>query len=414
MISRKLIQALTQPWLIEPEAAQQWAVIALDLLHGQPVSVTNPVRQGSWTEDQSLPFAKDGVYVLPVNGPIMKYENCGAPGTSNMIASLQEAIANPDISAIVLQIDSPGGSVDGTKAFADAVKTSSKPVVTFVDGMMASAAMWIGSSGTEIIASTNHDIVGSIGTMITWADFSEQFKQKGIKLHEVYATQSTDKNKVFAEASRTGDYSQIKTELLDPINSEFLSAIRTNRAGKIDTAKENVLTGKIYMAKDAIKHGLVDKIGTLDMAIKRAKSLAAAKQKNMSTTNAAFALTLAAAKATSFELVDNIGFGLSEDNLNNIESALSAAAGLQGQIDSLTTQLAAANDSLTKANDQVTQLTENNATLTTKLATMGKKPAATAADPGAAMDDVESGNNKHLTSVDIEKRELEALRAKRK
>ncbi len=396
---------MNQPWLIEPDTAQKWAMIALDLL--QPQGAASPISK--WADEQSQPYTKNGVFVLPVNGPLMKYENCGSPGTSNMLESFRQAQADPSIEAIVLQVDSPGGTVDGTKVFADAIKASTKPVVTFVDGLMASAAAWIGTSATEVIASTGHDMVGSIGTMIQWADFTEAYKQRGIKLHTAYASDSTDKNRLLSNASESGNYTELITTMLDPVNSEFTGAVKANRSGKINLENENVLTGKTYMAKDAIKHGLVDKIGSLDFAIKRAKALASAKQKQMETTATAFQNTLAAAKAPAFEVVEELGFGLTEENLNNIEAALVENAAtiasinggltaLQAQVDQLTSQLA-------EANNELNNVTAQREALTAQVVKMGGQPAHIQPDPAASADPVKVINeaDQFLTSADAEK-----------
>lgn len=403
MINKSLIQALNSVWLMEPTAAEKYAAVALDLL--QPGAVINPVN-GREHDTQNVPYTKNGVYVLPVSGPIMKNENCGTPGTSNMVASLQQAIADPNIEAIVLQIDSPGGTVDGTKIFADAIKQSTKPVVAYVDGLMASAAYWIGSSASSIIASTPIDIIGSIGTMVQWADFTEAYKQRGIKVHEAYASDSVDKNKIFSNATITGNYTEIVTKVLDPINEQFLSAVKDNRSGKIDLNKENVLTGKTYMAKDALKNGLIDKIGTLDQAIKTAKGLASAKAKTKMETNMAFQKTLSAAKAESFEVVENIGFGLTEENLNNVEAHINSQeqiiAELKAELNTAQSELNAANTKLTETNNQIQSLGEQITSLSQEVETLKEAPAAVAPDPAAANDPTltENGKEKYMTSVD--------------
>lgn len=409
MINRKLIQALNQPWLIEPEQSQKWAAIALDLLL-QPNAAVNPVSNYSNTE--SVPYIKDGIMVLPVNGPLMKYESCGSPGTSNMVASLQQAIANPDIKGIVLQIDSPGGTVDGTKVFADAIKASKKPVVAFVDGMMASAAMWIGSAASTIIASTNTDMVGSIGTMMQWADFTEAYKAKGIAIHTAYATESTDKNRIYSNAAATGNYTELQQTMLDPVNNEFITAVQNNRSEKLNLQKENVLTGKVYMAKDAIKHGLVDRIGTLESAIKTASKLATTKQNITMEATTAFPNVLTAAQAQSFELVDNVGFALTEEQLTALDSRI---ATLLTENDSAATAqdvLAEQVAQLTNAKNAAEATIASNALiiegLTAKLTEYGYKPAAAAgALPGAAADPGASVEDKFLTSADRERMALQ-------
>lgn len=405
VISRKLIQALNQPWLIEPEAAQKWMLIALDLL--QPQAVATPVSYNAPKE--CVPYTKNGVMVLPVNGPLMKYTECGVPGTSNMLVSLNEALADPNVEAIVLQIDSPGGTVDGTKVFADAIKASTKPVVAFVDGLMASAAMWIGSSASEIVASTNHDIVGSIGTMMQWMDFTEAYKAKGIKIHSATATESSDKNKMFSDATATGNYTELITTMLDPVNNDFLGAMKNNRAGKIDLSKENVLTGKIYMAKEAIKYGLVDKIGTLDMAIKRAKTLAAAKQKSMETVKTSFQKTLTAAGATEFALVDNVGFAMTEENLNSVEAVLTAN---EQSITAITQERDTAVASLNTITGERDTAVNSLATATTEIATLNARIVALGGKPAPVATPALQQEVKKVeytqTSVDKEKAKRKA------
>ncbi len=399
MINKNVIHALQSPWLIEPTEAQKWAGMALQLL--QPLSVTTPINRNA--NEESQPFVKNGVFVLPVNGPLMKYENCGSPGTSNMLASFNQAVADPNISSIVLQIDSPGGTVDGTKVFSDAIKQSSKPVVAFVDGMMASAAMWIGSAASEIIASTPTDMIGSIGTMVQWADFTEAYKAKGIKMHTAYASQSVDKNKTFSNAQESGNYTELITSVLDPINDQFTSAISQNRNGKINLSKENVLTGKTYMAKDAIKYGLADKIGSLDMAIKRANALASAKQKTMEQAQSAFAHTLTAANAESFELIDNVGFALTEENLNNVEAHLVSMQAINTALEASAVTDAAAVQTATEAAETSASLLviaqEKITQLNAKIVSLGGKPAAVQPNPGAVADPAPAAET-FLTSTD--------------
>jgi len=264
--------------------------------------------------------------------------------------------------------------------------------------------VFFGSAANEIFASTNTDMIGSIGTMVQWADFSEAYKAKGIKVHTAYASQSTDKNRMIADAQATGNYTELITTMLDPINNQFTSAIQQNRSGKIDLQKENVLTGKTYMAKDAVKFGLADKIGSLDMAIKRTKALASAKSKIMEQTNTAFANTLAAAKAESFELVDNVGFALTEENMNNVEAQLVALQTLnntlngavteqQAATDAATEQLAAANTSLTAANEKIVELEA-------KIVTLGAKAAAIIPNPALDHDASLNQDKTFLTSTD--------------
>lgn len=395
---------------MEPSSAHLYAAFALDAFTpGQA-----PAGVSRWADKVQQPYMQDGVYVLPVTGALLKNEYCDSPGTSNMLTDFNQALTNAEVKGIVLQIDSPGGSVDGLEVFASAIKASTKPVVAFVDGMMASAAYRIGSSASLIIASTATDMVGSIGTMVQWADFTEAYKQRGITLHEAYATESTDKNRVLKEATATGNYTNLVTTLLDPVNDSFLSAVKANRPG-INLDKENVLTGKVYMAKEAIKYGLVDKIGSLQSAIKTARNISVIQNKNttMSTTQASpFARTLVAAGAESFT-VNEDGFALTEQNLTTLEATLTtlqtAADGHSEALQAASTATQAANGAAQAAQQQVATLTAQLATANSAIAAYAGKPAATTPLPGATADPVTAADKPQLTSIDAEKQRLRQL-----
>lgn len=288
-VASKILRGI---WAIEPSVAQTYLPQIMLVLQGKTAfensdpkklqaAIINPDQSFSWRDSLSKADA-GSIAMIPLSGPIMKEDNCGDAGTATRAEQIKQASLNPNIEAIILKIDSPGGAVDGTQQLADVIKSVKKPVVAFVDGMMASAALWIGSAANEIIASTPQDIIGSIGTMISFADMRGAFEAEGIKFHEVYADKSSDKNGIF-KAALNGDYKPLKEELLNPMNEAFIKAVKTNRKGKFDVEKENIFTGKTYMAKDAIAHGLIDSIGTLDMAIARAKELASSTTKQTNT-----------------------------------------------------------------------------------------------------------------------------------
>ncbi len=280
-----LLQALNQPWFIQPEAAQYNAAILHNIIAGQSLNTTGlddkPVKEIAYATNAlgqrtgNIQDANDdAIAVINIRGALMKYDYCGAPGTQSIMNALQQANNIPSISAIILQFDSPGGSVDGTQQLANAIKSSAKPVVAYINGMMCSAAMWLGSAASMRIASSNTDIIGSIGTMTSWNDFKGYYEKMGIKTHEVYASNSTQKNLPFREANADNvkgepNYDPLIKTWLDPLNSEFISAIEKNLPG-ID---KTVLSGGHYLAIEAKKKGLIDRIGTFESAIESAIQL---------------------------------------------------------------------------------------------------------------------------------------------
>jgi len=262
-----------------------WAIdpITASSMSGFIVSLLNKNVDEEITAKEILPFAvtssgvvrgkiedsqKGDIAIIPIVGALTKYsEMCGAAGMQKIGAWVQNADANPNIKGIILRIDSPGGTVDGTEQLANIVKETKKPIVAFVDGMMASAAMWIGSACDEIIAGLPNDQIGSIGVMISFADMQPALEAQGVKFHNINADQSSEKNKTFQDA-REGNYDAIKKEILNPIAELFIETIKNNRPN----VKKEELTGKMFFVKD-LKGSLIDEVGDFNYAVERINAL---------------------------------------------------------------------------------------------------------------------------------------------
>ena len=261
----------------------------LSLLKGERISQEDSslVRQrnhpfvisssGRQTQIQKLSdenFAGSSTAVIPIRSEILKYDQpCGPRGSQSILQDIKMADKHPDIGSILLIVDSPGGQVTGTDLLADAIRDAEKPVVAYIEGMAASAAYWIISGADKIIASSDLDRIGSIGTMLMAQDLQPALEKLGVKFHEVYASVSTDKNNDFNQVL-SGNYDAYRSNVLDVINSKFLSTVRANRS-KLD---EVTLSGKVYFAREAIALGLIDEIGSLTEAIATATSLAEEKK----------------------------------------------------------------------------------------------------------------------------------------
>lgn len=204
--------------------------------------------------------------VLTKNGYFDEYEWKRVPGMALIGQIITEADKSPNIAGILLIIDSPGGTVDGTESLANQVRNSKTPVLAFVDGLAASAAYWVASQANAVVLSGETSEVGSIGTMIQLVNADGFFKRWGLDVHRINATKSTDKNRSVLEA-KEGKYELIRSELLDPVNEVFLKSVREGRKGDINLKQENVLTGKLYLGTNAIKVGLADAIGSHQLAI---------------------------------------------------------------------------------------------------------------------------------------------------
>lgn len=289
-VNRTLSAILNGAWAIEPKSAAGYLPLVASIIKGdvsafddedadgysrkdhdtaeakavvQGVSIFR--KSSRWTSFNDAP--KNSIAELTISGPIMKQGECGEPGTTLFSQWIKEADESPNISSILLKIDSPGGAVNGTATLGDAVKQAKKPVVAFIDdGMAASAAYWIASAADEIVLSQEHDQVGSIGVLVSIADWYGYFEEQGLKVRDIYASQSSEKNRIFQKAIEGSD-DDIKSELLDPLADRFISTVTGNREGKLNLSKGDPFKGKLYMAKEAIEIGLADRVASYEEVI---------------------------------------------------------------------------------------------------------------------------------------------------
>lgn len=363
MSKKNILLAITNGlWLIDLRSAEQLGPNIASLLQGKEFwnekhkanhefLIVGAGATGSYFSD-SLSKAKAGsIAIIPISGPIMKYDNCGDPGSKTFEDLVKQADANPNITGIIFQIDSGGGEVAGTESLAKVIKSVSKPTVTLAEDVMASAAYWIGSSTDFIFANTDTTMVGSIGTMISFRDMRPMWEAQGVKFHEIYASDSTLKNNDYAEALKE-NYDPIQKNVLNPLNKVFMDSVKSNRGDKLNA--DMTLKGQMYTAKDAIKHGLIDGIGNLSDAINKINELASGEtiqttaktetQINMKkiTLMASHAALLAICGATISAGETSVDVEMNDELLGKINASLDAAA-------KATADLATANDKVTAA-----------------------------------------------------------------
>lgn len=350
-------------------------------------------------------------------GPVMKYGGLCSYGSVDHAQNLSRLGASPNIAGVILNVDSPGGQTMGLGTLSDAVRATAaqKPVIAVVDdGLAASAMMWIISGASEIYATQKSSQIGSVGVYTTITDFYSYFEKEGLKVTDVYAPQSTDKNKPYRDALQ-GNFDLLKKDLSETA-SQFISTIRTNRAGKL--ANDSWTTGKLFKAPEAARIGLIDGIKPMGAVYQRMQTLISNKA-NKNSSAMSFERTLTAANSQQFEVAEG-GFLLTESQLNAIEQALSTGdtdrSNLQASIDSqktahetaiadLKTAHKAETDRLT---GEVTTLKGEKKTLEDKVKSL-EESAPEFSQTTSAGDPNPKKPNKYETSYDREARELKAV-----
>lgn len=220
-------------------------------------------------EASAEPKAADKIAILPLQGVLSAngvriFGRQYTPGMNTFRQALAATAANPEVGAIVLDTDSPGGTVAGTPETAAAVKAAAaiKPVVAMVDTMCASAAYWIASQASQIWAQPSAEL-GSIGVMGSHVEFSSALDQAGIKATIVRSQNAAFKN----EANPFEPLSEAALAALqasaDEAEAGMLSSIAAGRKMSTDQVTANFGKGRTMSAARAKDAGMVDRVGTM-------------------------------------------------------------------------------------------------------------------------------------------------------
>ena len=230
-------------------------------------------RGGSLPNHQpasSLLSVEDGVGVVAIEGPILRKPDLfarvffGATSSEEIGAALREAGSRPDIKAVFLNIDSPGGTVAGTPELAAAVASlnKQKPVYAFSSGLMASAAYWVASQASAIYATPSAQ-VGSIGVVQAVIDNSTALDKAGIKV-EVF---SVGKYKAMGAPGTplTDDQRELINSNLAEIAGEFHAAV----LAKGRSIPAEAMEGQTFSGKQAQRHNLAGMVPDRAEAMRR-------------------------------------------------------------------------------------------------------------------------------------------------
>lgn len=273
----RLIDIVLGPWAVTPDMLTEIQEIYSRHMRGDKIDIKEvEARIGAPLNNARRDYVVDrGSAIIPVEGILAKRANLfmqisGGTSTQILAGQVQTALDDPTVERIILHVDSPGGTVDGTQEVADVIHSARgrKPILALADGMMASAAYWIGSCADKVFISSDTTAVGSIGVVTRHMDVSGAEAQRGIKTTEISAGKYKRIDSSYAPLSQEGrDYIQ---ERLDHIYSVFVEAVARNRDVAVETVLEDMAEGRVFIGRQAIKAGLVDGVSTLDALIDRA------------------------------------------------------------------------------------------------------------------------------------------------
>lgn len=210
----------------------------------------------------------DGVAVIRLNGVLLRHERRSGlfdvTSTTRIGESLRRAVTDASIRAIVLAIHSPGGTVDGTQELARQIYTSrlKKPIVAYAEGLMASAAYWIGAAADQVFISSDTTELGSIGVVASHIDISKAEDARGITTTEIVAGRYKRVASMHRPLSDLGR--SMLQDQVDHVYGIFIHDISVFRGVPPDTVVRQMADGRIFIGQRAIAAGLADGKTTLD------------------------------------------------------------------------------------------------------------------------------------------------------
>ena len=282
---------LATPWALMPERLS--AVTAV-IARWSGDSRASEEVMNSVATDRSVREARrqssasnsgGGIAVLPFYGIVTQRGNMvddvSGPGTastqqfSNM---LRAALQDETVSQILIDIDSPGGSVYGVAELADEIVNarSHKPIVAIANSLAASAAYWIGCSASEIYVTPGGE-VGSIGVWQAHQDYSKAMDDAGVKTTLISAGKFKVEGNPYAPLDEEAQ--GFMQSRVDDYYAAFTKAVAKGRGVPISQVRDGMGQGRVLGADAALASSMVDGIATFDDVVKKMRRDARAQIK---------------------------------------------------------------------------------------------------------------------------------------
>lgn len=254
-------KAAAEPWAITSKALTTILEIA-ERRNESPEAVA--AKLGRELQNTHSVELRNSVAIIPVIGPLFRYANLfteisGATSYDILAKDFTAAVENPEVRAIVLNIDSPGGEVNGCAELAAMIYEArgTKPIVAYASGSAASGAYWIAAATDEIVISKTSDL-GSIGVVAVCRC------EKDEDTVEIVSSQSPHKRLDPA----TDDGRSRLQKHIDDLADVFIEAVATYRNVSVERVRTDYGSGDVFIGDAAVKSGLADRPGSFEALIR--------------------------------------------------------------------------------------------------------------------------------------------------
>lgn len=269
---RIISEVFRKPWAILPEKLQTIADLVILRASGEKLT-DEEIRARMGVPAAPASRSVGSVAVIPIYGVISQRMNLmsdisGGTSIEQLTAAYRSALNDPGVSAIVFDVDSPGGAVEGVPELAAEILAGrkTKKTVAVANSFAASAAYWLAASAGEIVV-TPSGAVGSIGVFAAHEDMSKALENEGVKVSLVSAGKFKVDGNPYEPLSETA-----RADLqarVDEYYGMFVKAVGKGRSASQESVRGGFGEGRMVIASDAVKQGMADSIGTLDQTLER-------------------------------------------------------------------------------------------------------------------------------------------------
>lgn len=262
-MSRHIQELSESAWAITASAFS--ALLSADVL-------THPASLDLRSEFRRFGRGLDGkrVALVPVIGPMFHRPSFFGMDLQSFRERFRVALADEAVSAIVLDVDSPGGQASGVQeAFAEVFRArGTKPVTAVANTMMASGALWLASAADRIIASPSA-LVGSVGVRWSHIDASGLNQKVGLELTTVTSSAAPHKDEFSPDGALRPEDRRRAQQLADEFHASFVRDLARGRRLSTLKVNTNFGDGRLLTAREALAAGMVDEILSFDAAVAR-------------------------------------------------------------------------------------------------------------------------------------------------
>jgi signal peptide peptidase SppA len=265
-----------QPWAILPSALLQIAEVVELRAAGIHLSKEEiSARLEAASRPSSTAAAPGSIAVLNVFGPLAQRmdlftEVSGGTSYEGFASAFRQVLDEPNVTGILLNVDSPGGSVSLLQETADLIYSARgvKPVVASVNTLAASAAYWLASQAEEVIITPSGE-VGSIGVITMHEDDSKADEMEGYAFTYISAPEGGYKSEGNPHEPLGDEARACIQGRVNEVYESFVAAVARGRGIKANVVKSDFGKGRLVGAKTAVALGMADRIGTLQDAADR-------------------------------------------------------------------------------------------------------------------------------------------------